>query len=131
MQVLVTLRYLSKGNFFSELGDLHGISRSSVSRIIHNVCMAINRTMNNISFPRDAPTLRCIKTDFFNIAHFPNCVGAVDGTLIPIKGMGGPEEAAYVCRKNYYALNVQTTVDSKMRFIHVNACFPGPLMIPM
>lgn len=36
MQVLVTLRYLSKGDFFSEVGDLHGISRPSVSRIIHN-----------------------------------------------------------------------------------------------
>lgn len=36
MQVLVTLRYLSKGDFFSEVGDLHGISRPSVSRIINN-----------------------------------------------------------------------------------------------
>lgn len=36
MQVLVTLRYLSKGDFFSVVGDLHGISRPSVSRIIHN-----------------------------------------------------------------------------------------------
>ena len=33
-QVLVTLRYLGKGSFFSECGDLHGISKSSVCRAV-------------------------------------------------------------------------------------------------
>jgi hypothetical protein len=31
-QVLVTLRYLRKGSFVSECGNLHGISKSSVCR---------------------------------------------------------------------------------------------------
>lgn len=90
-QVLVTLRYLSKGDFFSEVGDLHGISRPSVSRIIHNVCLAINSKVKNISFPDNPCDLREIKNRFHAIARIPNCVGAVDGTLIPIKGMSGLE----------------------------------------
>lgn len=36
IEVLVTLRYVAKADFFSEVGDLHSISRSSVCRIIHN-----------------------------------------------------------------------------------------------
>ncbi|XP_053391971.1 uncharacterized protein LOC128554686 [Mercenaria mercenaria] len=41
IQVLVTLRYLAKGDFLSEVADIHGISRSSASRIIPRVCRSI------------------------------------------------------------------------------------------
>lgn len=47
--------------------------------------------------------MRSIKTDFHQFAHGPNCTGAVDGTLIPIKGMTGPDEPACVCRKKLNA----------------------------
>ena len=64
--------------------------------------------------------MRDIKTEFHQIARIPNCVGAVDGTLIPIKGMNGLEEPAYVCRKNFHALNIQAVVDARMRFLFNN-----------
>lgn len=125
IQVLVTLRYVAKADFFSEVGDLHSISRSSVCRIIHNVCYAINATIDNIDFPERVCEMRSIKTDFHQIAHIPNCIGAVDGTLIPIKGVTDPEEFAYVCRKNFHALNIQAVADANMRFLHINARYPG------
>ena len=37
LQLLITLRYLAKGDFFSEIADLHGVSRSSVCRSIKQV----------------------------------------------------------------------------------------------
>ena len=46
-------------------------------------------------------------------------VGAVDGTLIPIKGMSGTDEPAYVCRKNFHALNIQAVADARMRLVAV------------
>ena len=79
------------------------------------VCSAINATVDNINFPRSQHDVRNVKADFYTIAQFPNCVGAVDGTLIPIKGMSGPQEVAFVCRKNFNALNIQAVSDSKMR----------------
>lgn len=124
-KVLVALRYLGKGDFYSEVGDLHGTSRATVSGIVHEVCVAINSTMENIMFPNDAYTLRSLKADFFKIAHFPNCVGAIDGTLIPIKGMSGLAEHAFICRKNFCALNIQAVSDPNMQFLHINTCFPG------
>ena len=63
------------------------------------VCLAINHTQKNIAFPDNASDLREIKSKFHDIGKIPNCVGAVDGTLTPIKGMSGTDEPAYVCRK--------------------------------
>ena len=60
--------------------------------------------------------MRDIKSEFHQIVGIPNYVGAVDGTLIPIKGMSCPEEQAYVCRKKNHALNIQAVADARMRF---------------
>lgn len=53
-------------------------------------------------------------------------IGAVDWTLIPIKGMTSPDEPAYVCRKNFHALNIQAVADANMRLIHlwISLCYP-------
>lgn len=106
---------------------MHGIFRASVSRIVHEVCGASNSTMEYIMFPNDADTLRSLKADFFQLANFPNCVGAIDGTLIPINcnSMSGLGETAFICRKNVCALNIQVVADPNMRFLHINTCFPG------
>ena len=44
-------------------------------------------------------------------------LGLVDGTMIPIKGVAGPDEPIYICRKNFPAINVQLTtgVDGEIR----------------
>lgn len=68
------------------------------------MCSAINTTVDNIKFPVTANELRHVKSEFYDIAKFPNCVGAIDGTLIPIKGMSGPQEPAFVCRKKLSCL---------------------------
>ncbi|XP_069109463.1 putative nuclease HARBI1 [Argopecten irradians] len=79
-QVLVALRYFAKGGFLSEIGDTHGVSRSSVSRIVTSVTDAvIQKKGNAISFPDHSMTRRT-KEAFYDIAQFPNVVGAVDGT---------------------------------------------------
>ena len=71
------------------------------SKLLILVCLAINHTQKNIAFPDNASDLREIKSKFHDIGKIPNCVGAVDGTLIPNKGLSGTDEPAYVCRKNF------------------------------
>lgn len=51
-KVLVTVRYLAKASFFSECGDLHGISRASVSRAVDAVTKSICHRLDNIHFPK-------------------------------------------------------------------------------
>jgi hypothetical protein len=78
---------LAKGDYQSETGDLHRISTASCSRIIHTVCGAINRTIDNIKFP--PADMRRVKEGFHSNAQIPNVIGAIDGTLIPIQGHSG------------------------------------------
>ncbi|XP_052271372.1 uncharacterized protein LOC127872081 [Dreissena polymorpha] len=47
-QVLVSLRYLAKGDFLSEVADLHGISRSSACNIIAAFVDAVNLRIDNV-----------------------------------------------------------------------------------
>jgi hypothetical protein len=104
---------LAKGDYQSETGDLHRISTASCSRIIHTVCGAINRTIDNIKFP--PADMRRVKEGFHSNAQIPNVIGAIDGTLIPIQGHSGAEEPTFVCKNGYHAINVQAVADHKLR----------------
>jgi hypothetical protein len=64
-----------------------------------------NNIKNYIKFPMFAGE-RQVMYDFYDIKDFPLVLGAVDGTLIPIKAPS-VDEHLYVCRKGYYALNIQ------------------------
>ena len=114
-KVLVTLRFLAKGDYLSEVADLHGISLPSTSRALHSVCHALNNKLDNIRFPTTQNEINSIKDGFYKIAHFPNVVGAIDGTLIPIQGMSGDDEPNFICRKGFPSINVQGIVDANLR----------------
>ncbi|KAK3083318.1 hypothetical protein FSP39_019317 [Pinctada imbricata] len=90
-----------------------------------SVCSAINSNLKNIGFQTDFKENQGRLLSDITIPQFPNVLGAIDGTLIPIMGMSGDEEHVYVCRKGFHAINVQAVVDANMRFININAKFPG------
>jgi hypothetical protein len=56
--------------------------------------------------------------DFYDIKELPLILGAVDGTLIPIKAPS-VDEHLYVCRKGYHALNIQCVCNAKNKFLDV------------
>ena len=47
-----------------------------------------------------------VKYDFYDTKEFPLVLGAVDGTLIPIKAPS-VDEHLYVSRRGYHAINIQ------------------------
>ena len=118
IQILVFLRYLAKGDFQSECGDIHGISQPTVSRIIGSVSRALDSKLTNVKFPTSPYDIVRTKNNFFKIAKFPGVIGAIDGTLIPILAPK-EDEHAYICRKVYHALNVQGVVDANHRLINI------------
>ena len=76
---------------------------------------AINLRVKNITFPTSNEEVASTKKAFYKDAGLPNCIGAIDGTLVPIIAPSGGDENVYVCRKGYHSLNVQAVTDANMR----------------
>ena len=80
LQLFTALRYYATGTFQNVVGDNSGIHRSTVSRIITRVTVAICTLQHRyIKFPRTREDIRQAKEDFYAIASMPNVLGAIDG----------------------------------------------------
>ena len=103
-------------------GDVHGISRYSVSRAIHSVSSAMCDIMmaEEIVFPMDVMQQRRIKEKFYQIASFPNVLGTVDGTLVPVTAPS-QDEHLYFSHKGYHALNIQGVIGPDLEFLNIVA----------
>lgn len=125
LQVMVALRFYATGSFQAVIGDVHNISRASVSRVISdmNQCL-VQISRENICMPVDHQRLSKLMLDFSRISKFPNTVGAIDGTHIRIKSPS-VDEHLYVNRKSYHSINVQGLCDSDLIFLNEVARWPG------
>ena len=125
LKLFVTLRYYACGSFQRVVGDGLGLERSTVSRIITKVTAAICRLRNRfITFPRMRNSVQQTKEAFHGLSHFPNVIGAIDGTLIPIAAPS-QEEHLYVSRKGGHSLNVVAICNADLKFTYVVAKYPG------
>ena len=100
--------------FFSETGDIHGVSRSSVSRCVA-VVGAIKRHINNTPFQTTDADIDIKKRQFYHRAGLPNVVGDIDDILSHIIASGGVDEPVFLCRKGYHAINVQAVAGPDLR----------------
>ncbi|XP_065941930.1 putative nuclease HARBI1 [Magallana gigas] len=123
--VLTCLRFLAKGDYLSETTDIHGISKSSGCLAVHRVVDAVCKALRNIEFPTSREHNSRIKASFYKNALFPNVIGAIECTQIPIQGIGTDDEHLYVCRKGLHSINVQAVVDADLRFTNAVCKFPG------
>ena len=92
-----------------------------------DVCVSAalaRRVGDYIKFPTTDAEMRNVKEKFFQVAGFPNVLGAIDGTLVPIKGPSA-DEHLYICRKGYHALNIQGISDADYKFVNIVARWPG------
>ena len=61
---------------------------------------------------------------FYELAGFPKVIGAIDGTLIPIR-TPFKNEHLYVCHKGFHAINVMATCNARLLFTNVVAKWHG------
>ena len=125
LQLFSALRFYATGTFQAVIGDSVGVHKCSVCRIVTRVTDAICRLKNRyIRFPRTAADIATTKQTFHDIAHFPQVIGAVDGTLIPIK-RPKINEHLYINRKGVHSLNVLAVCNADMVITTVVAKYPG------
>ncbi len=123
LQVLAALRFYATGSFLAVTGDVHNISKSSVSRIVRDVSISLSRQAPTyINLPQQ--NIHTTMESFSNIAHFPSVIGAIDCTHVSIKAPS-EDEHLYVNRKGYHSVNIQAVCDSKMLFLDAVAKWPG------
>lgn len=123
LQVMVALRFYATGSFQTVLGDVHRISRPSVSRIINDITDCLVRlSPEYVKIPTQNDSVQ-IMQGFSDTAGFPNVIGAIDGTHIRIKSLS-LDEHLYVNRKKQHSINVHAVCDSKLR-LNIVAKWPG------
>ncbi|CAL4091778.1 unnamed protein product [Meganyctiphanes norvegica] len=124
-QVLAALRFYASGTFQNVIAETMGVHQCSVSRIIGDVTILLTfKEFREINMPEtDAEKLQTM-LDFANLQNFPRCIGAIDGTHIPIKPPSH-EEFIYVNRKRFHSLNVQIICNARHEIIDFNARYPG------
>ena len=106
-QLLIALRFYATGCFQLVDGDLFGVHKSTVCRIVRRVSKAIARLKGQyIRFePRRETT-----AGFYRRAGFPGVIGAIDCTHVPITNPGGENGELFRNRKGYCSINVQVCV---------------------
>ena len=87
--------------YFKEVYDPLS-NMDDLSLTIKDVTEAILLKMDKINFHQS--DLQSIKQGMYNIAAFPNVIGAVDGSMFSIQ-KPLVNSNAYLCRKKYYATN--------------------------
>lgn len=116
---------LATGADYRTIGHLFGVSKSTVCLVLKDMCSAIVKLLlpQYIRFPTGT-ALRTTTDRFKNDLGFPQYVGAIDGSHIPIIS---PQEcpADYYNRKGWHSIVLQGTVDHQGSFIDVYVGWPG------
>jgi hypothetical protein len=124
-RVAIALWKLATNSEYRSIAHLFGVSRSSVCLIVKDVCEAIVCLLlpKYIQVP-SGDRLQVILDGFESKWGFPQCVGAIDGSHIPIVS---PLEhpADYYNRKGWHSIILQGVVDHEYRFWNVNVGWPG------
>ena len=126
-RVAVTIWRLAKNVEYRTLVALFGLGRSTVGKIVVETCQAISRHLFSqyVKVPQQSK-LRAIVDMFERRWGFPQAVGAIDGSHIPIVR---PVESAsdYYNRKGYFSIIVQGVVDCHGQFMDAYIGWPGKL----
>ena len=119
-QVALTLYCLSDEGRLRKTANAFGLEKSTVSAIIRRVCkvITVHLTSKYIKFPKTKEEVEASSSLFYAKHGFPQCIGAIDGTLVPIK-QPSENSTDYINRKGRYTLNIQAVADHRYCFTDV------------
>lgn len=104
------------------LGDLVHVNKSSVCRIIKEVCSEICKLRSNyIKMPSTVQEIQQTKLEFYNMHQFPQVIGVIDCTHIRIQSSSRNIGEQYRNRKGYFSFNVQAVCNSNLEITDIVA----------
>lgn len=124
--LFVALRFYATGSFLQVVADFAGIGKATACRIVHKVSRAIAQLhVIFIKMPSAHEEMIANSAEFYNIARFPKCIGALDCTHIRILSPGGPEPEVYRNLKFFFSFNVKAVCDGKCKIQNIVCRWPG------
>ncbi|XP_077186774.1 uncharacterized protein LOC143834080 [Paroedura picta] len=119
-RVGIALWKLATTECYRSVANHFGVGRSTVGEVFIEVCLAIEKLLFKEVVALEDP--KEVMEGFAEMG-FPNCVGVVDKTHIPIictvrKGTG-------VSQKGFFPMSMQGTVDHRGRFIDIELSWCG------
>ena len=104
----IAIRYFATGANYTCIADVHGVSKSSVTRAVKALREYFRQHLTEyVEWPKTNLDKQCKSAAFYRKTKKPQCFGLVDGTHIPIscpRGLG-KDENQYFCYKGYYSIN--------------------------
>ncbi|XP_033998069.1 protein ANTAGONIST OF LIKE HETEROCHROMATIN PROTEIN 1-like [Trematomus bernacchii] len=126
-RVAIALWKLATGSEYRSIGHIFGVSNTTVCRCVQDFCAAAETLLvpELIRSP-DREKFAEMADYTENRWGLPQCVGAIDGSHIPILA---PQEyhCDYFNRKGWHSIILQGVVDGKGHFWNVFAGMPGSL----
>ncbi|KAG4072230.1 hypothetical protein HA402_005952 [Bradysia odoriphaga] len=103
------------------------MSQSNVSKCIRGYSYAITTKIMDqfVKFPENIEEVKHLHDELQQSADYPGAFAFVDGSLIALSAVSHLIEHAHVSRKSFHAINTQFVCDIRMRFLSVNARYPG------
>ena len=124
-RVAISLWCLATSCEYRTISHLFGIGRSTVCKVVHDTVNAIvkNLKYRYIYFPIEEAKKKIIN-GFETKWRFPQCVGAIDGSHIPIQAPLLNRTDYFTC-KGCYSMLIQAVVDHRYLFHNINVGWPG------
>jgi hypothetical protein len=118
LHLLTFLKYFgANGNeaTASKMGKMFGISKGCFRNYVDRVTEKILLHKETTLFWPGEEERKEISGQIQNKFLFQNCVGFIDGTLVPFERKPSIHGEDYYCRKGFYALNIQVVFDDALR----------------
>lgn len=126
-RVAIALWKLATGSEYRSISHLFGVSITTVCRCVQDFCAAAEMLLvpEQIRFPSEE-RFKEMAVHIENRWGLPHCVGAIDGSHIPIIA---PQDyhTDYFNRKGWHSIILQGVVDGNGKFWNVFTGLPGSL----
>ena len=126
-RTLACIWYLGNTEAFRSVADRFGMSKGTLHFLLgqfSNIFKDHEILKSLISWPTTDIEFCSLADKFSQRVGFPNAVGAIDGTYIPITGPSAFRES-YICRKGFPAMHLQAVCGPDLKFLDVFCAYPG------
>lgn len=129
IQFCSALNFYASGSYQRRVGadGFAFVSQSVVSRCIQSISYVIATKMIDefVRFPQSMEEIEALHEEMQLHTDYPGAFAIVDGSQIPLTALLKEIEFAFMNRKGFHSINTQFVSDARMRFLNVNARYPG------